>query len=93
MTTPAPYGAASGPVAPRTNVLAIVSLVVSIVGFTIIGIVLGFVALSQIKRTGESGRGLALAGIVIGFIELIIGIILVIVVIAVAASSTTVTTY
>ncbi|MCU1482368.1 MAG: hypothetical protein JWQ19_3154 [Subtercola sp.] len=93
MTSPAPYGATAGPVAPRTNVLAIVSLVVSIVGFTIIGIILGFVALSQIKRTGEGGRGLALAGIIIGFVELVLGIVLFIVIIAVAANSATVTTY
>ncbi|UFS59368.1 DUF4190 domain-containing protein [Subtercola endophyticus] len=93
MTSPAPYGASTGPVAPRTNVLAIVSLVVSIVGFTIIGIILGFVALSQIKRTGESGRGLALAGIIIGFVELVLGIILFVVIIAIAANSATVTTY
>ncbi|GGF20063.1 DUF4190 domain-containing protein [Subtercola lobariae] len=93
MTSPAPYGAAPSPVAPRTNILAIVSLVVSIVGFTVVGIVIGFIALSQIKRTGEGGRGLAIAGIVIGFIELILGVILIIVWVALLASATTVTTY
>jgi Domain of unknown function (DUF4190) len=31
-----------------------------------LGLVFGFVAKSQIKRTGESGDGLALAGIIIG---------------------------
>ena len=93
MTSPTPYAAAPAPVARRTNILAIISLVVSIVGFTIVGIVLGFIALSQIKKTGENGRGLAIAGVVIGFVELVLGIILVIVAVAVAANSAVVTTY
>ena len=32
------------------------------------GIILGFVALNQIKKTGQPGEGLAKAGIIIGFI-------------------------
>jgi Na+/H+-dicarboxylate symporter len=32
----------------------------------IVGVVLGAVALNQIKRTGQQGRGLAIAGIAIG---------------------------
>ena len=92
MTSPDPYAASSATVAPRTNVLAIVSLVVSIIGFTIIGIILGFVALSQIKKTGESGRGLAIAGVIVGFVELVLGIIIVVIAVVVAANST-ITTY
>jgi len=57
---------------PKTNVLAIVSLVLSLasvlVGISAIGgIVCGHIALGQIKRTGESGRGLALAGVIVGY--------------------------
>jgi len=33
-----------------------------------VGIVLGHISLAQIKRTGEQGRGLAIAGLVIGYI-------------------------
>ena len=53
----------------------------AIVGFilaffiSVVGVILGFVALSQIKRTGEQGRGLAIAAIIIGFVEIAIGII------------------
>nr|WP_154921814.1 DUF4190 domain-containing protein [Microbacterium testaceum] len=50
---------------PRTNVLAIVALVLGVI-VPVAGIVTGAVALSQIKRTGEKGRGLALGGIVAG---------------------------
>lgn len=53
---------------PATNVLAIVALVGSFfVG--IVGIVCGHIALAQIKRTGEKGRGMALAGTIIGYVQ------------------------
>lgn len=66
------------------NPLAIASLVLSIVGIccgvgSIIGIILGFVALNQIKTSGQQGAGLAKAGIIIGFITLALGIIWVII--------------
>jgi uncharacterized protein DUF4190 len=34
-----------------------------------VGIVLGHVARGQIKRTGEGGRGLATAALVIGYLQ------------------------
>ncbi|MGV1078836.1 MAG: DUF4190 domain-containing protein, partial [Candidatus Nanopelagicales bacterium] len=74
-------GMPGGPAQQGTNGLAITSLVLSIVGVccgigSIIGIVLGFVALNQIKKTGQSGEGLAKAGIIVGFITLALFIIL-----------------
>lgn len=70
----APYGAYA---APKTNVLAIVSLISSIASFVIlpfigslVGVITGHMALSQIKRTGEQGRGLALAGTIVGYVGL-----------------------
>ena len=66
----------------ETNGLAIASLITSIAGVVlgiplaifcyigllipIVGAVLGAVALSQIKRTNQQGRGLAIAGIAVG---------------------------
>jgi hypothetical protein len=38
---------------------------------SIAGIVLGVVALNQIKVSGESGRGLAIAGIAVGAVTLL----------------------
>jgi hypothetical protein len=55
----------------RTNALAIVSLVTSILGFSLIGIITGHIGLSQIKKTGEAGSGLAIAGLVIGYISIV----------------------
>jgi hypothetical protein len=64
----------------RTNGLAIASLITSIAGIplsflcylglplAIAGIVLGIVSLSQVNRTPQQGRGLAIAGIAIGSI-------------------------
>lgn len=73
---PAPYAAPGmypPPPAPnRTNGMAIASLVCSIAGLvtcalsSIAGVVLGVIALNQIKRTGEDGRGMALAGVIVG---------------------------
>ena len=59
-----PYGA---PLAPRTNTLAIVALVLGLT-VSIGGIICGHIALAQIKRTGEAGHGLALAGLVLGYV-------------------------
>ena len=42
---------------------------------SIIGIVLGVVALNQIKQTHEGGRGLAIAGIAVGAVTLLINLI------------------
>lgn len=51
---------------PETNVFAILALILGF--FTgILGVVFGHIALHQIKRTGQSGRGLAIAGLIIGY--------------------------
>lgn len=57
---------APGYYAPPTNTLAILALVLGIV-IPVGGIICGHIALGQIKRTGEGGRGLALAGLIIGY--------------------------
>ena len=64
-----PYGQQYGGL--RTNGMAIGSLVTSLTGFLFlisapVGLVLGIVALRQIRRDGTEGRGMAIAGIVIG---------------------------
>ncbi|MEO7018394.1 MAG: DUF4190 domain-containing protein [Leifsonia sp.] len=86
---PAPrYGEAApgyAPVQPRYNTLAIVAFVLAFFT-TIIGVILGFVALSQIKRTGEQGRGLAIAAIIIGFVEFAVVIVIMITFIALSVA-------
>jgi len=47
--------------------MAIVALVSALV-FAPLGIVFGHIALTQIRRTDEDGKGLAIAGLVIGYV-------------------------
>ncbi|OMC14715.1 DUF4190 domain-containing protein [Mycobacterium sp. SP-6446] len=68
---PGGYGYQPPPPAVGTNGLAITSLVCSLFGWLciiggILGIILGVLALGQIRQSGQGGRGLAIAGIVIG---------------------------
>jgi peptidyl-prolyl cis-trans isomerase B (cyclophilin B) len=60
--------------AARYNVLAIVGFILAFV-FNIAGLVVSLIALSQVKKTGERGRGLALAGVIISIVSIIFGII------------------
>lgn len=53
--------------APPTNTMAVLSLVFAFL-FWPLAIVFGHIARKQIARTGESGRGLATAGLVLGYI-------------------------
>jgi len=78
----APYPTGYGYPAQQTgtNSLAIFSLVASVVGLlcgigSIIGIVLGALAINQIKKTPQRGYGLAVAGIVVGVASLVISIV------------------
>lgn len=88
------YGPVGGPPSftplPRTNGLAVAAMVCSFFFWlygigAILGIVFGFIARSQIKRSGgaQQGGGMALAGIIIGFVGLVIGIALIIVLVVV----------
>ena len=53
---------------PPTNGMAIAALILVFVFFPV-GIVLGHVARAQIKRTGEGGKGLATAALIIGYLQ------------------------
>lgn len=55
--------------AQRTNGLAIAAFVCPLVFCVLfpLGIIFGHIALSQIARTGEGGKGLAIAGLVISY--------------------------
>lgn len=54
--------------APPTSGLAIASLVLSIVWVSILGVIFGHIALRQIQRGEASGNGLAVAGLVVGYV-------------------------
>jgi hypothetical protein len=70
-----------------TNGFAIASLISSIISCgigSILGVIFGHVSLNQMKRTGEGGRGLAIAGLVIGYLG-ILGIIVAVIVLIAAS--------
>ncbi|WP_308202849.1 DUF4190 domain-containing protein [Crossiella sp. SN42] len=57
------------PVQRKTNGLSVAALVCGIIPFFVLpllGIIFGAIALNQIKRTGDEGRGMALAGLIVG---------------------------
>lgn len=77
-----PYGYA--PAAP-TNGLAITSMVASLAGVVfawtwvlalgvVVGVITGHIALNQIRQTGARGRGMALTGVIVGWIAIGFGV-------------------
>lgn len=84
----APSYGAGAPSASKTNGLAIASLVLGIIPCTgitsILAIVFGFIARNQIQQSGgtQQGSGMALAGIILGFVWIGISVIYWIAVIA-----------
>lgn len=63
-----------GAPAPPTNGMATASMVLGLCGFvtcgltSILAVIFGHVAQSQIKRTGEGGQGMAVAGLILGYL-------------------------
>src|ERR1700737_1420384 len=88
MAYPNYYGPNQPAYAPaqQTNGMAIAALVASLV-FAPLGIILGHIARGQIKRTGEGGRGLATAGLVLDYIFTLIPLVIVIIVAVVVVFS------
>lgn len=84
---PPGYGYGYSPYAyPSTNGMAIASLILSAVGWVvcigpILGVIFGFVALSQIRQSQgrQTGSGLAKAGIIVGFAVIALFIVLVVI--------------
>jgi hypothetical protein len=82
-----PYGYPVVAVAQPTNGMAIASMIVSIVAVVglcgyglggyigIVGAILGHVSRRQIRERGEAGDGMALAGIITGWIATVIAVL------------------
>ncbi len=83
------YPPAMFPPPRQTNSMAVAALVCAFI-LPPLAIVLGHVALSQIRRTNEEGRSLAIAGLVIGYVAtglFLLGIIVWVALVAWLASS------
>ncbi|MCU1514184.1 MAG: hypothetical protein JWO10_1274 [Microbacteriaceae bacterium] len=83
MTTPTPPVYAA-PVGPKTNTLSIIALIAAFV-VPLAGIIIGHIALGQIKRTGEAGHGLALWGTILGYV--FTGLYILFIILAVVAAA------
>lgn len=91
---PPAYGYAAPPAAAypvrKTNVLAVLSMISSILGFVMIlpvigsiaGVIMGHISLSQLKSSTDQGRGMALAGLIVGYVGIAFGVLVVIFVFA-----------
>lgn len=73
--------------APPTNAFAVLSLVFAFL-FWPLAIVFGHVGRKQIARTGESGRGLATAGMAIGYLGMSFVVLMMVLFAAAGASAT-----
>lgn len=62
---------------PKTNVMAIVGLVLAFI-VPVLGFILSLVAKSQIKKTGEGGKGLATAGIIVSVVLFILQVVFIV---------------
>lgn len=70
----------------KTNTLAIIGLIAAIL-IPPVGLVLCIIALTQAKKRNESGKGLAIAGVVISILELLFTVLLIGMLIFAAAQS------
>jgi hypothetical protein len=86
----APYGYTPFATTQSTNGLSIASMVLGILWIywigSILAIIFGFVALSQIKQRNQGGKGMATTGLILGFIGVGL-LVLVILVVALGTNS------
>lgn len=83
---PQPYAGYAAPVSPR-NGLGVAALVVAIIGlvfcWTVVGgvilgvaaIIMGFVGRGRVKRGEATNGGVAIAGIVLGFLAIVVSLV------------------
>lgn len=68
------YGYGYQPPVPKSQTNAILALVLSCVGFVtcgvtaIVGVIFGHIAMGKIKRGEEEGHGMAVAGLIVGYV-------------------------
>jgi hypothetical protein len=80
MAYPSPPGYGYSP--PQNNGLAVASMIAGILAWiaapvvaAVAAVVMGHMALGQIKRTGEAGGGMALAGLILGYLNIVGGLL------------------
>jgi hypothetical protein len=69
----------------RFNTLSIVAFILAFV-VSLGAVICGHIALSQISRTGERGRGLAIWALVLGYLGILLGVVYAVVIVGLIAS-------
>jgi len=86
-----PYGYSPYQPSRGTNGFAIASMVLGIIWIywigSVLAIIFGFIAYSQIKERNQGGRGMATAGLILGFIGIAF-LVLAILIVALGSSAT-----
>lgn len=54
----------------RTNGLAIAAFVLGLLGFAVLPVIFGHIALRQIRRNGDAGSAFAIVGLVLGYLAI-----------------------
>jgi hypothetical protein len=90
---PVPYRPGTYPATQRTNQMAVASLVCGIgqIFFWFVAgvpaIIFGHVARRQIRQTGEAGSGMATAGLILGYVGVLVPIMALIALVALLSAS------
>lgn len=58
-----------------TNALAVATLVLALCGTAILPVILGHIALRQIRARDEAGTGLAISGLVLGYLQIVLYVV------------------
>lgn len=69
-----------------TSGLAVASLVLSLVGVSLLAVIFGHIGLNDTRRHGRDGAGMAIAGLVLGYIGIAFWVILWLAVIGAASA-------
>ena len=60
----------------KLNTLAVVSLATAVTGFgSVAAVITGHISLAQLKKSNESGRGLALTGMILGYVGIAVWVL------------------
>lgn len=71
---------------PGTNGFAVAALIFGIIGGVLLSVIFGIIGLSQTTKTGQNGRGLALAGLILSGVWIVVAGVAVVVGVAVQAT-------
>ncbi len=81
-------GIGGGFVCGLLSMIPVIGIIFSIIAMflwiaPVLAVIFGHIGLGQIKRTGEEGRGQAIAGLIIGYVTIALGLIMAIVMIGI----------